>query len=480
MGSGRGGYTAVTVRIPMSTKPNILLLFADDMRFDTVRALGGSPIRTPNLDALVSRGTSFTHAHIPGGTCGAICMPSRAMLHTGVELFHLEDRGASIPPEHTLMGEHLGRLGYSTYGIGKWHNGTASFNRGFQDGNEIMFGGMADHWNVPANTYDPAGRYDRIQPVIDSPYTANIPRHRIVDHITPGKHSTDLFAEEAVGYLEGDTGERPFFLSLAFMAPHDPRSMPPEYLRLYDPDSIPLPENFMHEHPFDIGHKTIRDEKLAPFPRTEEDTRRQISEYYAMITHLDDRIGDIIAKLKQRGQYENTLIVFAGDNGLALGRHGLFGKQNLYDHSVRVPLIFAGPGIPENRRSSAYVFLMDIFPTLCDIIGAEIPESVESVSFIRALTGDESTCREHLYTAYVDSQRAVRRDEWKLIRYNIRGRIHHQLFNIAADPMETANLFYSSDHHDKVESLGDLMKTCGETSGEKHGPWGRFWGNDDA
>ena len=80
----------------------------------------------------------------------------------------------------------------------------------------------------------------------------------------------------------------------------------------------------------------------------------------------------------------------------------------------------------------------------------------------------------------MDSQRAVRRDEWKLIRYNIRGRIHHQLFNIAADPMETANLFYSRDHQDKVESLGDLMKTCGEASGEKHGPWGRFWVNDDA
>ena len=464
----------------MDKKPNILVLFADDMRFDTIGALGNPHIRTPNLDSLVSRGSTFTHAHIPGGTCGAVCMPSRAMLHTGVELFHLHDRGSSVPARHTLMGEHFGRLGYSTYGIGKWHNGTEAFNRSFQDGNEIMFGGMGDHWNVVANTYDPSGRYERLKPVIDSPFTDSTVRQRIVDHITPGKHSTDLFTDEALSFLNRDRGGNPFFLYLSFMAPHDPRSMPRKYLDFYNPDSIPLPDNFMHEHPFDMGHKTIRDEKLAPFPRNEKDTRRQIAEYYAMITHLDDRIGDITAGLKERGEYDNTLIVFAGDNGLAVGQHGLFGKQNLYDHSVRVPLILCGPGVPENRRSSAYVFLMDIFPTLCDLIGAETPDSVESTSFMRVLTGDENTRRKHLYTAYVDSHRAVRRDEWKLIRYNIRGRIHHQLFNIASDPMETANLFYSRNHREVTDSLWSLMQSCAEESGEKHSPWGKFWDNTDA
>ena len=141
-------------------KPNVLLFFTDDQRYDTIAALGNGAIRTPNMDRLVARGTAFTHAHIPCGTHGAICMPSRAMLHTGRTLFHLHDSGSS----HS-GGAHDARRSVAraratrTWGAGKWHNGRESLQPfGFDDGDEIYFGGMADHWNVPAYHYDASGK----------------------------------------------------------------------------------------------------------------------------------------------------------------------------------------------------------------------------------------------------------------------------------------------------------------------------------
>src|SRR5690625_1925352 len=113
----------------MNDKPNILFLFTDDQRFDTIRALGNNVIHTPNMDRLVARGTTFTHAHIPSATVGAVCMPSRGMLMTGRTLFHLQDAAQHIPPEHTTLGEALRANGYRTFGCGKWHNGRPAFHR---------------------------------------------------------------------------------------------------------------------------------------------------------------------------------------------------------------------------------------------------------------------------------------------------------------------------------------------------------------
>lgn len=167
----------------MSRKPpNVLFLFTDDQRFDTIGALGNPCVHTPSLDRLVSRGTAFTHAHIPGGISAAVCMPSRAMLHTGRTLFHLDGAGADIPPEHVTIGEYLGSRGYRTWGTGKWHNGASSFARSFSDGAEIFFGGMDDHWNVPVFDYDPEGRYDGTLP--QCPDAA--PRSCSTCHRTPG------------------------------------------------------------------------------------------------------------------------------------------------------------------------------------------------------------------------------------------------------------------------------------------------------
>lgn len=466
----------------MAQKPNIVLFFTDDQRFDTIAALGNPTIRTPNMDRLVARGTAFTRAHIPCGTSGAVCMPSRAMLHTGRTLFHLDGAGERIPAEHTTLGEALGAAGYRTFGIGKWHNGREAYQRSFQDGDEIFFGGMTDHWNVPAYHYDPTGHYDSVLNEVKQPMQSNAVTERPCDHIQPGRHSSEIFCDAAINYLERYDGGDPFFLYLAFLAPHDPRTMPQAYRDMYDPDAIELPPNFMGGHPFENGDLHGRDEKLAPFPRTPDDTRRQIAEYYAMITHLDAQLGRVLDALERQGLAENTIIVFAGDNGLALGRHGLFGKQNCYEHSVRIPLILAGPGIPQGERREGYVYLLDIFPTLCELIGIEPPASVEGQSFAGALRDPDAITRETLYFAFTQYQRGVKNDRFKLLEYVVNGRHNMtQLFDLATDPHELNNLAADPGHAGVLGELRAELVRCSRDWNDRESRWGQvFWPVYDA
>ena len=461
-------------------KPNIVVFFTDDQRFDTIRALGQSRIRTPNIDRLVARGTSFTQAHIPCGTHGAICMPSRAMLHTGRTLFHLVNSGESIPREHTMLGEALRAFGYRTWGAGKWHNGRESFQRSFDDGDEIYFGGMADHWNVPAYHYDPSGRYDKKLAYIADPpnFGNNNVSYRDADHIHSGRHSSEIICDAAIEFLNRQEADQPFFAYLALLAPHDPRTMPQAFLDEYPFDDVALPPNILGAHPFDNGALRIRDELLAEFPRTPEELRRHNAEYYAMITHLDHELGRVLDTLDERGLTDSTIIVFAGDNGLAVGQHGLMGKQNCYEHSVHVPLILAGPGIPANQRRDAFVYLFDIFPTLAELIGMPVPETVEGENLVPALRDPSHTVRDALYFAYVGSQRAVKTRRHKLIEYAPRDHERHtQLFDLANDPWETNDLFGTSGSAEIVDDLRRMLfafRDDWETGHTERSA--RFWG----
>jgi len=441
-------------------KPNVLIFFTDDQRYDTINSWGHLHVKTPNIDRLVARGTSFKQAHIPCGTHGAICMPSRAMLHTGRTLFHLQDSGETIPQEHKMLGEVFREQGYKTWGAGKWHNGTESFNRSFDDGDEIMFGGMADHWNVPAYHYDPTGRYDSRLPEIKVPdaFGNNKINWREADHIHSGIHSSEILCDTGADFIRQQTADQPFFAYIALLAPHDPRTMPQQFLDMYPTDAIELPTNFMGAHPFDNGSLKIRDELLAEFPRTPEEIRQHNAEYFAMITHLDHEFGKVLDALDETGLADNTIIVFAGDNGLAVGRHGLMGKQNCYEHSVRVPLIFAGPGIPVGQESHAFVYLLDIYRTLCDLLELPIPSTVEGESLVAAMHDTEQKVRESLYFAYVSSQRAVKTRTHKLIEYAPRDRDRKtQLFDLINDPDELYNLAANPEHGNLVEQLRSAM-----------------------
>ncbi len=437
-------------------KPNVLFLFADDQRYDTINAINNPDIITPNLDKLVKRGTTFTHAHIPCGTSGAVCMPSRAMLHTARTLFHLQDEGQQIPKEHVTMGETFKQNGYNAFGIGKWHNGTESYTRSFSDGKSVFFGGMWDHWNVPSCDYNADGIYPEATSCIGA-FQSNETTQVRVEYMQFGKHSTDIFADRAIEFLDDYKSENPFFLYVSFMAPHDPRTMPQKYIDMYNDTDINLPANFAEEHAFDYGIRDVRDEVLAPYPRTEENTLAHIKEYYAMISHLDARVGDIINKLEETGELENTIIVYSGDNGLAIGKHGLFGKQNHYEHSIRVPLIFAGPNIPQNERRDTYVYLLDIFPTLCEMLKIKPPETVEGKSMLTAIKDADVVVRENLFFAYCETLRSVKSRQYKLIEYRTENLKKTQLFDLISDPDEICDLFADDSYSEVIAELKDIL-----------------------
>ncbi len=437
-------------------KKNIVFVLTDDQRFNTIHALGNEDIITPNIDWLVNHGTCFTHAHIPCGTSGAVCMPSRAMLNSGRTLFHLQGEGQMIPEEHTTMGQALREVGYHCFGTGKWHNGPAAFTRSFDDGENIFFGGMWDHWNVPVNHYDATGEYDNVINFVVNHSLSNKVQKVHCDTFNPGVHSSTLLTNTAVDYLKtrNQEDEDPFFLYLAYLAPHDPRTMPQKYKDMYDPEKITLPGNCMAEHPFSFGVEHIRDERLAPYPRTEDELKRQLAEYYGMITHLDDELGRVLNTLRERNLMDDTIIVFAADNGLGMGSHALMGKQNHYEESIRVPLVFCGPGIPENQKCDNYVYLLDIFPTLCDLVGRDIPASVEGKSFAAMFKDPTVVTRDSLYFAYNDMLRSVKKNEWKLIVYHNTAH-EKQLFNLREDPLELNNLAQSNP--EKVAELTELL-----------------------
>jgi len=387
-------------------RPNVLILYSDDQRFDTIGALGNKVIKTPNLDRLVKRGFAFTHNFVTV----PVCTPSRAELLTGRVAFRNGVRffNQKIHPDLPLLSHVLARAGYLTWFTGKWHNDGTPDRHGFQVVRRVFVGGMGKHEKT---FIEPGGKVSGF--------------------------SSQLFADAAIDQIKTKQ-DRQWFMLVAFTAPHDPRTPPGKYATLYDPAKIPLPANYLPEHPFDNGAMTIRDELLEAWPRTPDAVRRHLAEYYGMISHLDEQVGRILEALESSGQLENTIIIFLGDNGLAIGSHGLMGKQNLYDHSVRVPLILSGPGIPKGKQSSALCYSYDLLPTLCELTGVAPPKVLDGKSLVPILTGKERAVREYVCSAYQDVQRMVRTERWKLIHYPKINRT--QLFDLKNDPHEMTDL----------------------------------------
>ena len=170
---------------------------------------------------------------------------------------------------------------------------------------------------------------------------------------------------------------------------------------------------------------------------------------------MDEQIGRIIDTLKKIGQYDNTIIIFSSDQGIAIGSHGLMGKQNLYEHSMGVPLVFCGPGIPKGKSSDALAYLFDVYPTVCELVGARSPKSLDGKSLAPVIRGKAEKVRDTIFLAYRHVQRAVRRGKWKLIRYPQINTT--QLFDLEADPHETKDLAGRAAHAGKVKELMALM-----------------------
>jgi arylsulfatase A-like enzyme len=423
-------------------KPNILFLFADDQRADALGSAGNQHIRTPALDELSKSGLSFTNCYVMGSHHGAVCAPSRAMLMTGKSLFKVYD---NLEGEIT-MPMYFGLHGYETFGTGKWHNTAKSFEVSFQKGENVFLDGMSDHFKVPCRQLEENGK---LSPPMNKGY------------------STDLFSEAAIRYINeyanGDK-EKPFFCYVAFTAPHDPRSPREDFINMYNEQDIPLPENYMKLHPFEFDDMNIRDETLAPWPRTPEVIKASLADYYALISHMDKCVGDIISTLKKTGLYDNTIIVYASDNGLAIGSHGLLGKQNLYEHSIKVPFIMSGPGIPVKDQTDALVYLYDIFPTLAALCGLPEPEEADGTNLLPVIRSTRAEVRGSLYTAYRNTVRAVRNDNFKFIWYPQRN--HMQLFDLKQDPAEIINLVSVPEYETTAKEMMKLMENWHQASAD--------------
>jgi len=443
---------AATVKAADNPRPNILFLLADDQAYDTVGALGNREIQTPNLDRLVERGVTFTHAYNQGGWHGAVCVASRTMLNTGLSLWRAQAAEKNLNQwvqQRRLWPQLLASQGYDTYFTGKWHV-KADPQKVFQVTRHVR-GGMPSQspqgYNRPLE-----GKEDAWKPW--DPQFGGFWKG--------GKHWSEVVADDAIDFLAtARKSERPFFMYIAFNAPHDPRQSPREYVEKYPLDKLSLPEPFLPQYPFDIGSNHIRDETLAPFPRTEHAVKVHRQEYYAIISHLDAQVGRILAALEASGQAENTYIVYTADHGLACGHHGLMGKQNMYDHSMRVPFVVAGPGIACGERIKVPIYLQDIVPTTLAWAGAKVSEEMDFRSLVPLLRGEADDWRDTVYGAYMDHQRMITRAGYKLIGYHKLDKV--LLYHVEQDPHEIRDLASNPNYAGQLTQLkADLFRLAAE------------------
>jgi arylsulfatase A-like enzyme len=434
---------SIVASVSGRTRPNVLLIVSDDQRADTIHALGNRIIETPNLDRLVRDGTTFLRA-----TCGnPICTPSRAEILTGCSSFRngVLDFGRKIRPALATWPRTMAEGGYHSWYVGKWHNDGKPGTHGYS-GSLGFYTGGGRQWYRPQVDWkgmEVTGyRYWLFQDETGRKF--------------PGKGvglTPDIsarFADSAIDFIRRKTN-KPFFLHVNFTAPHDPLLIPPGYEDKYDPAKIPLPGNFLPRHPFDHGNIEGRDEKMLPWPREPDMVRKNLAVYYAVISHMDRQIGRILKVLDQTGQSGNTLVIFTSDHGLAVGSHGLMGKQSMYEHTIRVPLVVAGPGVPRGKRSKALCYLRDLFPTTCDLAGLPIPRGVEGRSLKPVIQGKADSVYPEIYGYFRDKQRMVRNNRWKLIHYPEADR--YQLFDLGEDPDEKTDLIADKSNAGVVRKL---------------------------
>ena len=389
-------------------KPNIVFLLADDLRPDCLGVLGHPIVKTPHIDKLLERGFIFRNTYVLGSNVGAVCTPSRTMIQTGQSYL----RANRTTP---TFAQTIKAAGYASIRSGKFGNNPNHLDKDF-------------------------------------------------DQHLDGGESADGNADNIIALINEHAGKKPLFLYFAPHEPHDPQHATEEFYRMYKPADVPLPVNFLPFHPFDNGEMTVRDEQTLPWPRTKENVTGKLARYYASTSYFDQQAGRILDALKQAGQYDNTIFVVAGDNGLSLGEYGLLGKQNLYEFGgMHVPLIFAGPGISKGE-TKALAYLYDIYPTLCDMAGIPVPAGLDARSLAPVIEGRQPKVRDCLFTAYRNCQRSIRDDRWKLIRYPLIDKT--QLFDLQGDPHEMTDLAGKPEFAEKIKELTTLLEKTRKEYGD--------------
>ena len=438
----------LTVRaVDTTSKPNILLLYTDDQTFDSIRALGNIEIQTPNFDRLAASGTVFRNCYNQGGWHGAVCVASRTMLNTGRFLWEacaIEKSLKAEAEQKRLWPQLMRQAGYRTCMSGKWHITAVTPAELFDETRNVRPGGMP-------STCDAAyERPKKGEPDLWQPWDPSRG-----GHWQGGRHWSAVTADDAIAFLDAPKKEiKPFFIYAAFNAPHDPRQSPKAFVDLYPPDKIALPPNYLQTNPLKdaIGcSHSLRDEKLAPDPRTAHAVRVHRSEYYALITYLDQQIGRVLDALEKSGRDKDTVVFLTGDNGLSVGQHGFMGKQNMFEHSMKVPLLAVGPGIPKGKRIDEPVYLQDLMPTALELASATVPPHVQFKSLLPLIRGERTSHYDAVYGAYMKLQRMVRVGDMKLIWYPEPNVI--LLFDLAKDPHETRDLARDPAHKATLTAL---------------------------
>jgi arylsulfatase A-like enzyme len=424
--------------LPAKQRPNILFLFADDQRADTIAAHGNPHIQTPHLDQLSREGFSFRKNYCAGSFSGAVCVASRAMLMTGQHWMSLpsEKPQANWGANQTIPALLKKSGNYQPFIIGKWHNGKKTLDQSFSNGQSVYMGGMADHTNFQVQ---------------------DLKNGTLSEKRAAGEFSSTVFANDAISFIQKAEKENPFFLYVSFMAPHDPRNPPQKYREIYYKKRPPLPKNFLPQHPFQNAPPTTsgRDEGLAPWPRTKKMISDQLCEYYGLVTQLDHQVGRILSALQKSGHADNTIVVYTADHGLAMGSHGLLGKQNVYEQSMQCPLILKGPGIPKGKSSEAFTYVHDLYATLCNLAGVAPENKIDSKDLTEIIRGNSKEVRKSLFLPFQDNQRSINNGKWKL---HIYPQINHQLlFDLEEDPHEIKDLSNDPKHTDQIKNMQKLM-----------------------
>ena len=409
-------------------KPNFLFVLVDDQTpFDFKMYDSTSTLDSPVLDKLAKEGMVFDGAYHMGAWYAAVCAPSRQMVMTGRTVWDLPNWGphktsnAPEGAEKETMGAIFGRGGYETMRTSKKGNYCDYANEYFDITHEGRDKRRGNHENGTGWHTD-----------------------RVIDYLTERETSKE---------------EKPFLVYLGISHPHDTRDGTPELLEKYgavnhrDTASLPpanpkqpvLPANYLPKHPWDQGHNNLRDEvKVSGVwrNRDEQTIRNELGRENACAENIDIQLGKVLSKLEAMGELDNTYIIYTSDHGIAIGRHGLMGKQNLYEHTWRVPFIVKGPGIAAGKRAEGNIYLLDILPTLCDLADIDIPETVQGKSFVPVLKEEKETVRDVMYGVYAAGRkpgmRCVKKGDWKLIKYDRNnGTVRQtQLFNLKENPHE--------------------------------------------
>lgn len=359
------------------------------------------------------------------------------------------------------------RAGYETYMTGKWHV-DAPATSVFQNVTHVRPGMPRDSWshngtiplineminNGTSEEEIKAVGYNR--PLSENDTAWSPTDKKFGGFWEGGKHWSEVLKDDAIGFInKAKTKDTPFFMYLAFNAPHDPRQAPQEYLDKYPLENISLPKSWLPMYPFkdSIGNGPgLRDEALAPFPRTEYATKKHIQEYYALVTHLDDQIGAILNELEASGKMDNTYIIFTSDHGLAMGRHGLLGKQTQFDHSIRPPFMIKGPNVPIDNKIDSDIYLQDAMATSLDLAGIDKPDYVYYNSIMDMVNGERTqSYYDAIYGGYVSTQRMIRKDGFKLMVYPKLKKI--LLFDMVNDPEEMYDLADEEKYQKKIDML---------------------------